>query len=354
MATKPTKIPTWATDADTTVEPSAGQKAAGWAAAQRPPARWMNWLLNTIYQWCEYLADGVFSSSSSAAAVEAQAGTGPALQVTPGTSTVAAERVGTQDAPTGAGLVGDRYTDSGGTVRTCREAGTPGTWRAVGALQTRQVLTASSGTYTTPAGCVAINVRCWGGGGAGGGSQGNVSNDASAGSGGGSGYFSEKLIVGPESAYSYVVGSGGAKGTGNANGGDGGLTSFSTLAPEVVVLAREGKGGLGGAAYAGLDFTASGGYPGGSPSNVGDYFAISQLGQPGIANGAGHNALGGQGGDSPYLGGGGKGGLASGFPGVPSPGHSYGAGGGGGASYTSTASPGGDGFQGLIIVDEYY
>lgn len=339
MATKPTKIPTWATDADTTVEPSAGQKAAGWAAAQRPPARWMNWLLNTIYQWCEYLADGVFSSSSSAAAVEAQAGTGPALQVTPGTSTVAAERVGTQDAPTGAGLVGDRYTDSGGAVRTCRAAGTPGTWRAVGALQTRQVLTASSGTYTTPAGCVAINVRCWGGGGAGGGAeQVDAAYDTSAGSGGAAGEQIEALILSPDATYSFSVGAGGVGVTGAA-GGNGGASSFGALS------CFGGSGGRKGLKTTSFLLTSA--YPAtrGSPG-------------PGIANGASHHAIGGVGGTS-IVGVGGYGGeqpSVSGGPGANGgDATGYCAGGGGAANSSNlTGIDGGDGAPGLIIVDEYY
>jgi len=55
MATKPTSLPTWATDAGTTVEPSAGQKAAGFSVGTRPPARWWNWLMNVVYQWCNYV-----------------------------------------------------------------------------------------------------------------------------------------------------------------------------------------------------------------------------------------------------------------------------------------------------------
>lgn len=69
MATKPTSLPVWATDADTTLEPSAGQKAAGFTIATRPPARWMNWLLNTIYGWCAYLSDGLFTATGSSDAV---------------------------------------------------------------------------------------------------------------------------------------------------------------------------------------------------------------------------------------------------------------------------------------------
>lgn len=51
MATRPTTLPEWATDADRTVEPSAGEKGTGWQAGYAPPARKMNWLDNNVYQW---------------------------------------------------------------------------------------------------------------------------------------------------------------------------------------------------------------------------------------------------------------------------------------------------------------
>ncbi len=51
MALRPTKYPLWATDGGTTLEPSSGQKAAGFAVNTKPPARWFNWLLNLIYSW---------------------------------------------------------------------------------------------------------------------------------------------------------------------------------------------------------------------------------------------------------------------------------------------------------------
>jgi len=55
MAEQPTKLPQWATNASTTVEPSAGEKGTGWQAGYKPPARKMNWLLNNIYTWTQYL-----------------------------------------------------------------------------------------------------------------------------------------------------------------------------------------------------------------------------------------------------------------------------------------------------------
>lgn len=45
---------TWATDANTTTEPSSGKKAAGFVAGEKPPAKWLNWLFNEIFQWLGY------------------------------------------------------------------------------------------------------------------------------------------------------------------------------------------------------------------------------------------------------------------------------------------------------------
>lgn len=72
MAEKPTTLPEWATDVGTTVEPAAGQKAAGFAVSTRPPARWVNWLLNNLYTWMQYLNAPVGT------------GAGPGLEATGG------------------------------------------------------------------------------------------------------------------------------------------------------------------------------------------------------------------------------------------------------------------------------
>lgn len=51
---KPATLPRWATDVGTTVEPFAGHKNTGWAELERPPAKYFNWLFNTIYSWLVY------------------------------------------------------------------------------------------------------------------------------------------------------------------------------------------------------------------------------------------------------------------------------------------------------------
>lgn len=55
MPEKPSTLPTWATTGGTTLEPSSGQKAAGFAVGTKPPARWMNWLLKNLADWIGYV-----------------------------------------------------------------------------------------------------------------------------------------------------------------------------------------------------------------------------------------------------------------------------------------------------------
>lgn len=63
MATKPTKLPRWATapDAGDVVEPfesgATGSKDKGFKTGYKPPAQWENWLKNITYQWIQYLDD---------------------------------------------------------------------------------------------------------------------------------------------------------------------------------------------------------------------------------------------------------------------------------------------------------
>ncbi len=111
MAQKPSSLPTWATDGGTTLEPSAGEKAAGWVVGTRAPARWMNWVLNLIYQWTQYL--------------DAPVGTGAGAGIdATGGSTSGSGLKGTGGAPNGKGLEG---------VGTGSGAGVTGTGGTTGA-----------------------------------------------------------------------------------------------------------------------------------------------------------------------------------------------------------------------------
>lgn len=54
MATRPTQDFVWATTGLKT-DPGAGKKDVGFLTAERPPARWFNYLFNLIAQWLGYL-----------------------------------------------------------------------------------------------------------------------------------------------------------------------------------------------------------------------------------------------------------------------------------------------------------
>lgn len=53
----PSTLPLWATNASTTTEPTLGKKQAGWVAAEKPPAKWLNWWMNLVYQWIVYYGE---------------------------------------------------------------------------------------------------------------------------------------------------------------------------------------------------------------------------------------------------------------------------------------------------------
>jgi hypothetical protein len=280
--------------------------------------------------------------------------TTPASTVDPGTNTVSAERVGSQAAPSAAGLVGDRYTDTEGRVRTCRVAGTPGTFKAVGALQTRQVLTASSGTYTTPAGVVAINVRAWAAGGGGGGASSSTLDRGCSASGGASGGYAEKLISSPNATYAYACGAAGAAGAYGASGGAGGDTTFGSS----LVTAKGGGGGSStGEVGFGSDsfWEVNGGLPA-TTGGIGDIVAYGVQGGSGkwvTFDPAGGALISGNGASS-AVGVGGVGLDSNASTGAGSAATGYAAGGGGAKTFNDEDYTGGAGSPGLIIVDEYY
>jgi hypothetical protein len=84
-AEQPAKLPQWATNGGTTVEPALGEKQVGWEVDKKPPARFMNWLLNNLYTWTQYLQAP--KGTGAGAGVDALGGdtSGPGLKGTGGT-----------------------------------------------------------------------------------------------------------------------------------------------------------------------------------------------------------------------------------------------------------------------------
>jgi hypothetical protein len=201
-----------------------------------------------------------------------------------------------------------------------------------------------SGTYVPTANCTHIKVKVWGAGGGGGGVAGAASNAGAAG-GGGSGAYSESIINSPSGGgYSYSIGTGGAGGTAGANtgttggsttfggitaaGGAGGVGSTAGLSAAVV------QGGLGGTATGGTSLNLNGG-KGGLGVTLSSSLAFS-----------------GSGGAAP-MGGGNNTQRISGSV-VGDTGYSPGGGGSGAVSNNSNSRAGGDGADGLIIIEEYF
>jgi len=202
--------------------------------------------------------------------------------------------------------------------------GTVASWATVTAggrlLRAPQVLTTGT-SYTAPANCVAVYIEAIGGGGGGGGRYSTLH-----GGGGGSGaYCAKYFTVTPFASYTYAIGAGGAGGSVNFSGGDGGTTTFSAGGTTI-----SAGGGTGGGAPVFEGTGAAGGF-GGSASN-GDINAAGSNGTVGIGNDSFSS------GGSSFFGGGGAYSSAG----------SVGGGGGGGV-----IGAGGAGGAGLIRIWEY-
>lgn len=212
----------------------------------------------------------------------------------------------------------------------------------------------ANGTWSRSSSITAVKVYVQGAGGGGAGSD-SRSSGGSAGQGGGGGGCAVAFITnddGLTAAHSIVVGAGGAGGVGTAGspaGTAGGNSSFGTRAI--------GNGGSGGVAVENQSFTiapvaADGG--GGSLGTVFSGFIVNGgkgVGQA-VISGAGLGI--GKGGDSFFGAGGNCSPTVS--NGTGQPGEEYGGGGGGGISVNGVGteeSDGGDGADGIVIVEEY-
>jgi hypothetical protein len=195
-----------------------------------------------------------------------------------------------------------------------------------GTTPNKQVFT-GNGTFTIPAGVIAVKAILVGGGGAGGGSTASTS-----GGGGGGGGAALKWLTGltPGNTIAVTVG---AAATGVSNGtGNSGANSVIASGTQAITTVTAGGGG-GGTAV-----TNGSGGAGGTSTN-GDVNIQGGDGQNGLGS-----AFGGQGGGS-ILGGGGRG--AVGFTG--NTGGNYGGGGGGSNGATFAGGAGGPG----IVIFEW-
>jgi len=222
---------------------------------------------------------------------------------------------------------------------------TEGTVVVTGSYIGTTVLTAGT-TFGTSNRTKKIKLRMVGGGGGGGG-VGTAAVSAALGGGGSAGAYAEKTFtVTPSTNYTYAIGAGGAGGT-NAptNGSAGGDTTFSDGVTTVTC-----PGGLGGnASNAGVAVQATGSSGHSNVATNGDLNTYGAEGAPGLRF-SGTIGCSGSGGNSQF----GAGGRSFNSGSAGQAGAGYGAGGGGGAvTNGSAAVAGGDGVQGVIIVDEF-
>jgi hypothetical protein len=194
-------------------------------------------------------------------------------------------------------------------------------------------------------GLTRLRVRAVGGGGGASGAAADA-GEGVARTGGGGGAYSESVLDATAigASETITVGAGGAGGTGNVAGVDGGASSFGGL-----VTAPGGRGSTPTMASG----TAQAIVPGGNQANAG----TGQIALPGGNGGAalrisGTFVLPGHGGDAG--GGMGAGGAVNGnnLNGVD--GSVYGGGGGGASSASGTVRIGGDGANGVVLVELYY
>lgn len=191
-----------------------------------------------------------------------------------------------------------------------------------------------------------IRVRAIGGGGAGGAAQATTAAIRAAGGGGGAGAYSESIIEVDDLAETETVtiGAGGVGSTAGA-GPSGGDTSFGSH-----VIADGASGGDGGVAT-GTTAGVLGGTGGLSANGVGSIRCQGATGHMGLSSGAADN-ISRSGAGAPGAFGGGARGVGGNNVGKNAVG--YGAGGSGACNNESqSARAGGDGEDGVVIVDVY-
>ncbi len=205
----------------------------------------------------------------------------------------------------------------------------------------------SSTSYAKVDNLLKIEVELVGGGGGAGGVDGQgASTFVSSGGGGGGGYSRKVILASALSASETVtIGAGGAGGAaGNNDGTTGGTTSFGSHLQATGGIHSLGK--LGST----TQLTSLGGVGGGGSS--GNINTKGESGHPGIRLGSASNqTISGIGGSS-FLGAGAIG-VQDTSGGVDA--DDYGGGGGGGSSVgTVNDATGGDGYQGIVIIKEFF
>jgi hypothetical protein len=241
--------------------------------------------------------------------------------------------------------VGETLLYDGTSWRVLDATGAQKTAQSGSGRWLRTVILTSGTSHVTGPQTTNLFLRMVGAGGGGGGCS-SLASAAAAAGGGGSGAYAEKTFtVTPNTAYTYAIGVGGT-GVSGAAGNNGTSTTFAVGA--VTVTAPGGTGGP--LATAAITLTARAGGAGGTIATNGD---LNSTGSPGIGGYilivTGNIGGSGKGGDSQF----GSGGIGIVAAGAGSNATGYGAGGGGSLTGASAARAGGNGTQGVIVIDEY-
>jgi len=216
-------------------------------------------------------------------------------------------------------------------------------------LAAAQYLTSgTNATFTPSSNCRALFVECIGGGGGGGGVDGQTSSGGCGGAGGG-GEKAVLFITDMGQTFKYTIGAGGTGATAGNNAGSAGgnTTFFDGDGTNPACVANGGSGGNGVLASSG-NWGGQGGA--GGTGGTGDAVFAGQDGGPARGTGTTFYSLGFSG-AAPGMGGGNK---ATNSVQNGNPGTAYGEGGTGGLSTSTTNYSGGNGYQGVIRVTEFY
>ena len=229
-----------------------------------------------------------------------------------------------------------------------------GTWVLVGgssASVITTVFTVSDPTWAPTAGVKTLKVTVTGGGGGGGGAESDLPRNGCGVSGSAAGTGIKTINAPIDASYAVVVGGGGTGGAGitGSDGGDGGDSSFDG-ASIAIITGSGGNGGTGAASPLPVNGGAQGKI-GGAASNGDLNIAGGDSGRMVVLNdGVVQNSIAG----ASYWGGGGALLSVDFFTGSGSPGVAHGSGGAGALSSTATDYDGGDGAEGIVVVEEYF
>lgn len=208
-----------------------------------------------------------------------------------------------------------------------------------------QILTSgTAATFTPTLGTRFINVEIYGASGGGGGADGQGAGTIANGGSGGNGGYTQKTFVVNSQTFTYTIGAKGLGGAAGNNAGTAGGTTSFTASIDGTIQVTGGAGGAGdlGAAN-GTALQAASGVGSGGTINLTGNRGLPSSWNAGIVSVFPNNG-------SPLLGGGAY--LGSSNNGTAATNYSAGGIGGFAAGVTTNYS-GGDGFAGVIFVEEY-